>query len=209
MPTISIGFNDTVELPKNVMISMEVPIQENEHIWVWDHYFAYVLNILSENKESAELMETLSNWSQNFAKNMTLSFNELSEKKMLTLFSNEDTNSSIQPIQIVSHLDDCSQLYFIEISSKQGHWPNVHIKIPDDANPVDLSNSVIALAEFFMNQNQHFYRDLPLHMLAMRKFYRDELHYADDDSINQAPAFAFDTAFKFIQHLENQNQANQ
>jgi len=197
MPTISIGFNDTVQLQKNIMISMETPIQENEHIWVWDHYFAYVLNLISENDESIELMDTLTNWSQSFANNMALSFEELSKNNSLELSQN---------IQVVSDIEDCKQLYFIEISPQEGYWPNVHIKSSEDATPENLRDSVIALAEFFLIHNQHFYRELPLHMLAMRKFYRDELPYSDETSIKQAPAFAFDTAFNFFQSLEQAKQ---
>jgi len=197
MPTISIGFNDTSSLQKNIMISMEVPIKENEHIWVWDHYFSYVLNLISENDESTELIDILTNWSQNFANSMALPFEELLKNNLLSLSQN---------IQIMSNINDCDQLYFIEISPQEGYWPNVHIKIPENAKPEDLRNSVIALAEFFLINNQHFYRELPLHMLAMRKFYRDELPYSDNTSIKQAPAYAFDTAFNFFQSLERAKQ---
>ena len=197
MPTISIGFNDNVQLQKNIMISMEIPIQENEHIWVWDHYFAYVLNLISENDESIELMDMLTNWSQSFANNMALSFEELSKNDLLSLS---------RSIQVVSDIEDCSQLHFIEISPQEGYWPNVHIKLPEDTTPENLRDSVIALAEFFLINNRHFYRELPLHMLAMRKFYRDELPYSDEKSIKQAPAFAFDTAFNFFQSLERAKQ---
>jgi len=197
MPTISIGFSDTVQLQKNIMISMEVPIQENEHIWVWDHYFAYVLNLISENEKSTELMEVLTNWSQNFAKNMALSFEELSNTHLLSLSQN---------IHVVPDIEDCKQLYFIEISPQEGYWPNVHIKMPEDATPENARDSVLALAEFFLMNNRHFYRELPLHALAMRKFYRDELPYSEEASIKQAPAFAFDTAINFFQNLEQAKQ---
>lgn len=198
MPTISLGFDDSIQIQKNIMISMEVPVQENEHIWIWDHYFAYALNMISENKESTELMNILSEWSKDFATKMTLSYDELSKNNLLSLSQN---------IQITSHLENCSQLYFIEISPQEGYWPNVHIKIPDDANPEDLRDSVIALAEYFLIQNKHFYRDLPLHMLSMRKFYQDEIPFNDEVSITQAPAFAFDTAFKFMQRMEQANNS--
>lgn len=193
MPTISIGFNESETEPKNIMISMEVPIMENEHIWVWDHYFSFVLNRLGEKAESAQLIETLTQWSKGFAQNMAIPFEDLAKNNLLTLSQN---------LQIVSHMEDCQQLYFVEITPQSGHWPNVHIKINDDANPKNLSDSVIALAEFFLNNNRHFYRDLPLHMLAMRKYYQDELSYIDEQSISEAPAYAFDTAYKFYQSLE-------
>lgn len=196
MPTISLGFEESTQAQKNIMISMEVPIHENEYIWVWDHYFAYVINMISENDESTELMEMLSDWSKDFAKKMTMSFEELSK--------NDDLNLS-KTIQITSHLENCNQLYFIEISPQEGYWPNVHIKIPDDAKPQDLRDSVIALAEYFLTQNKNFYRDLPLHTLSMRKFYQDEIPFSNEISITQAPAFAFDTAFKFMQRLEQTN----
>lgn len=200
MSTISIGLTDSIQLEKNIMISMENPIQENEHIWVWDHYFSYVLNLLSENDESLELLNSLTDWSQDFAKNMASSFDELSKNNLL---------KPSQHIHITPHLENCSQLYFIEISPQEGYWPNVHIKISDDANPADIRDSVIGLAEFFLINNQNFYRELPLHMLAMRKFYQDEIHYSDDTSISQAPAYAFDTASKFFQSLRNTEQATQ
>lgn len=196
MPTISLGFDNSAQTQKNIMITMEVPLQENEHIWAWDHYFSHVLNLLCENNESTELMEILSSWSKGFAKNMALSYEELSKKNLLTLS---------QDIKIFSHMENCSQLYFIEISSQEGHWPNVHIKIPDDAAPEDLRDSVIGLAEFFLTQNKYFYRELPLHMLSMQKFYQEQADYSDEAAIIQAPAFAFDTAFKFIQQLKQTN----
>ena len=87
MSTISIQLGEPNKRPLDIAIaiSMETPLRENETIWVWDHYFSTVLHHLGDDDAAETLLTTLSKWSTMFAKNMRLSFEELSKNNLLRI----------------------------------------------------------------------------------------------------------------------------
>ncbi len=64
-----------------------------------------------------------------------------------------------------------------------------------------MAASTIALAQYFQARNANFARELPIHVLAMRKFYEDERPASDQESLMEAPLFALNKAMKFFQEM--------
>lgn len=198
MATIIIGFNNDFESTSLITISIEPPIMEHEHIWVWDHYFSLVLNRLENAEDAQSLLDSMSEWAVGFANKMYAPINELHAEGALKIDKNLRTSSI---------MGDYSEAYFIEVTAQSNMWPTIHARLPDNANPERLQKSVMALAQHFLTLNTNFFRELPMHILAMRKFYVDEKPFSNEDSIAEAPSFAFNTALKFYQSLEEKIQS--
>ncbi len=193
MSTIAIGFNDKFEKSSQVTVQLSEALQEHEPIWVWDHFFSFVMHRLSTQVEAENLLNILSEWATAFANKMYAPINELHAEKALV----------IDPkLQLLPELSDTDEIFWIEVTDIPESWPGVNVKVADKLNPKRLAFAVIALAQYFLKTNTSFFRELPMHILAMRKFYLDEIPYSDQDSIAEAPAFAFNTALKFYQSLE-------
>lgn len=187
--TTAVTSTDTA--PVNSFISISPPLQDHEKIWVWDHYFSYVLHHLSQN-EAAELLDIAAKWAIDFTPQMTRTFADLSNSPLFEI---------LPDCHLVAKLDHPQQEMLIEATSQSGQWPNVHIRLDKQATLEGLQYSVVALAQFFLTTHAAFYRELPLHILAMRKYYQSQLSYEAKDSIMQAPAFALSMAEKFQQQL--------
>ncbi len=192
MPTIAITLEESSNLPIDIAIAVNPPLQENTPIWVWDHYFSYALHHLSDEDEASQLMEKLATWAITFAPQMSLSFDELSQQNLLQLSPD---------IHLTPEVNNTQEEILIEATAEADQWPNIHIRLDKNTSALGLHYSALALAEFFLNTHPYFYRELPLHILAMRKFYQNELPFSDEDSVKQAPLYAFNVALKFQQSL--------
>lgn len=202
MSTIVIGFNKDFDETSKVMVNIESPIAEHEHIWIWDHFFSLVLNRLSNNEENAQLLlDQMSEWAVGFANKMYSPINELHAEGALKIDKSIHVLSS--PENIIGAQDE---IIMIEITGHEGSWPTVHAKIADDTSAEKLLTSVIALGHYFLSNNTNFFRELPMHVLGMRKFYVDEMPFTNEESIAEAPAYSFNLALKFYQDLDQKMQ---
>ncbi len=193
MTTITLGFKNDFEATSKIAIQISQPLNEHEHIWVWDHYFCLVMHRLNESPEAKRLLLQMSEWATNFVKKMYAPIDQLQAENALVID---------QKLHVDSIFIDIQELFTLQITDSPDVWPSVNVRIADDANDIRLAMSVIALAQHFLVSNSSFFRELPMHILAIRKFYIDEKSYTDEASINAAPAFAFQTALSFYQHLE-------
>jgi len=198
MSTIVIGFNKSFDETSQIAINIEPPIAEHEHIWIWDHYFSLVLNRLSDNGDHAQqLLDQISEWAIGFANKMYSPINELHAEGALKID---------KKIRLEKSLDGQDEIIMLEITSQIGSWPTVHAKIADDTSAEKLTTSVLALAQYFLGNNTNFFRELPMHVLGMRKYYTDEIPFTSEESIAGAPAFSFNLALKFYQGLDEKLQ---
>lgn len=193
MTTIAISFKDDFEKTSQVTIQITQPLQEHEHIWVWDHYFSLVMHKLGNSSEAENLLRIMSEWASGFANKMYSPINELHADNALVIDHN---------LRIDSVIIDSDEAFFIETSPMENGWPSVTVKIAEDPSTNRLAFSAIALAQHFLKINTNFFRELPMHILAMRKYYVDHQSYSQESSVHEAPAFAFNTAMKFYQSLE-------
>jgi len=192
MPTLLIGINQTLSTSNDILVTTESLNSDREHIWVWDHYFSFILNKMNNAQKANELINSLSEWAKDFCQYITQTFDSLEQKDLLRIS---------KEMNIVPVLQEYDMSILLEITEKPDHWPDIQIQIPEQTSTETLRDSVLALAQFYLTNNSNFYRELPLHIVAMRKFYETESSFSDTNSIQQAPAYAFDTATKFYQGL--------
>lgn len=182
------------EFPQNthVGVLLEGGLAEHEQIWVWDHFFSLMLNRMTDEEQAEALLETLALWAAGFAPKMLSPVNELHAEGALVI----DKKLKLRSISGELHL-----YCVIEIQRREDNWPGVRVKLPDDMDQRHMAYAVIALAQYFLKKNTNFFRELPLHIMAMRKYYQQEKSYLDDESIAQAPAAAMQTAMRFFEDM--------
>lgn len=194
MSTISIKLGDISATPIISHVTIEAPLNDHELIWVWDHFFSYALHQLSDSPASEELLESMSNWAIRITPHLALSIDEFRNNSHFTLSDN---------IRLSSDLEKPLEETLIEATSQTDQWPNIHIRLPPTASDSSIQTSVMALGQFFLNTHPNFYRELPLHILAMRKFYQNHLTYHDETSLEQAPTFAVNMALQFQKQISS------
>jgi len=192
MSRLIIDFGETFETDSRLGMLLEGVLAEHEQIWLWDHYFALVMHQLADETVAQHLMETLAQWAGAFSTKILSPVNELHAEGALTL----DAKLKIQPIS-----GDVHECYVIEARANDGGWPEVVAKLPQQPSQRRMAYSVIALAQYFLNKNPLFFRELPLHILAMRKFYLQQMARTEAASVAEAPGFAFQTAMRFFEDM--------
>lgn len=192
MTSLVIGFPDNFESSSTLAILEEEKTAEHEHIWIWDHYYSLVMHRLTDQTIKDKLDQTMSTWASAIAPKLFNTLSELREQNALVLD---------QSLTLLRSTDQCESFFVIETVAQENSWPAVNVKLPDDAAQTRLAYSVVALAQYFLQHNPLFFRELPLHVLAMRKYYREQKPSSDETSIAEAPAFALQTAMKFFNDM--------
>ncbi|MDH5544099.1 MAG: hypothetical protein OEZ43_00815 [Gammaproteobacteria bacterium] len=171
-------------------IDIQASYPEHEQIWIWDHYFTLVMHRLCDTEESTLLLDSLANWAAGCIPEMYSPVNELHQKAALKI----DTQLSLRALEAPVP----SEYYLIEADQRAGEWPQVMVKLPEAPSAARLAYSVIALAQYFLGKNILFFRELPLHVLAIRKYYQEQKGPIEPESVAQAPIFAVEAALKFF-----------
>lgn len=193
MPAIRIHFDTQFHNNRKVLIAEDGPIAEHEQVWLWDLYCAHTLFELGTDAASGQLQERLTEWAVNAAGKAFSSTDELRQARVF----------AIDPALALSDKIDASSARLIEIAiePQPQFWPGIRVTVPDGLDADRQAASVIALAQYFLQSNPLFVRELPIHILALKKFYADTLPATDPASVEQAPAFALNKAFQFYQDL--------
>ena len=185
MPQILLAAKGTSNKKSRCYVRIEGIIAEQEQIWVWEHFFCMAINTLGKSTQADRLLLTLDTWARETTKIM--------KNKGATL--KHDLIPPIsQEISLYSNPDDMDEVYLIETQSAKESWPSVRIRLPEFFTPHQLEQSVIGLAQHFLNENELFYRELPLHILLIQKFFTETMPFTQKESVSEAPAFAMNTA---------------
>lgn len=193
MPAIRIHFDTHFPNNRKVLVAEDGPVAEHEQVWLWDLYCAHTLFELGADKASAQLQERLTEWAVNAASKAFSPTDELRQAGVFTL----------DPALVLSDKLDVSSACLIDIAiePQAGSWPGIRVTVPEDLDTDRRTASVLALAQYFLRTNPLFVRELPIHILALKKFYADTLPATDPASVAQAPAFALNKAMEFFEDL--------
>lgn len=193
MTRLIIDFSDEFEKDSRLGVLLEGVLPEHEQIWLWDHFFALVMHHLQDEEVAEHLLETLAQWAGAFAPKILAPINELHAEGALTLD---------RELKIHSISGDVHECYVIETQAQESSWPQVNVKLPEQPSQRRMAYAVIAVAQYFLNKNSLFFRELPLHILAMRKFYQEQMARSEAASVAEAPGFAFQTAMRFFEEMK-------
>jgi len=186
MSIISIIFDKNLPATNGIEVVMESQISEKQYAWIWDHYYSLALNKLPiSNAEN--LITAMNSWAINMTQNLKIPRETIKEQGLLTIGM---TPAYHQMTEI--ELD-----VYIEVTAQADALPSIHVRLPNDITETQLEHSPIALANFFLGEDEHFYKELVLHIISMKKYYTEQLPFTDEASISSAPEFAFNMAMQF------------
>lgn len=199
MTSLHIGFSPAFEERNTVAVAQEGELPEYLQVWVWDLYYANVLHTLEDAAVAGELRETLESWAGTVVGSVFAPAKRLRQEGLLGV----DKALSVEP----DMAEDVREVYAIEVEQGAGaEWPEIRVDCSVERSPARMAYSVIALAQFFQERNAAFARELPIHVLAMRKYYEDERPASAPESLVEAPTYALQKAMKFYQDMGGQQQ---
>lgn len=193
MSAIHIRFDAHFPSNRKVLVAEDGPVAEHEQVWLWDLYCAHTLFELGLDAASADLQERLTVWAVNVAGKAFAPTNDLRQAGVFVL----------DPGLVLTDDIDASSPCAIEIAiePQPQSWPGMRLTVPDEIDADRRVASVLALGQHFLQSNPLFVRELPIHILALKKFYADTLPATDPASVEQAPVFALGKAMEFYQNF--------
>ncbi|OBS10976.1 hypothetical protein [Acidihalobacter prosperus] len=163
-------------------------LPEYGQVWIWDMAYAQTLHALAGSEAARSLREDLELWGINMSSKVFQPMDHIRAKGHLNLrqgFALDDTLAS-------------ESVLAYRITGAAGELPKVEIEAAADLDPQARAAAVLALGQFFIEQNDLFAKELPLHVLAFRKFYGDVAPESDPSSVEDAPMFAIQKALEYF-----------
>ncbi|MGA7802421.1 MAG: hypothetical protein WCC36_16610 [Gammaproteobacteria bacterium] len=176
----------------SVRVEEAPPLTEHEQIWVWDVFYASMLHAISAQGEADELRESLDGWAVQMASKVYIPVDKVQSAGLTRIRTD---------LELVSDPDAITPagLFVLDVSAAEGGWPQVDIAGSEGLTPAQTATAVVALAQHFLDTNPLFIRELPIHLLSLRKFYTDVMKPTDPQSVREAPLYALTKALEYYQ----------
>lgn len=169
-------------------VSQTGALPEFGQVWVWDMLYARTMHELAGSTEAGELKEMLEVWAVNMSSKIHQPFEHVRSKGHTRL---GDT------VEIGDPGPEAVTLR-VEVSGGPAEIPAVRTVYPDEAGPAARTAAVLALAQYFIDGNALFAKELPLHVLAFRKYYADVREPSEPASVDEAPIYAIEKALDYF-----------
>lgn len=186
----------SIKLPNTIdseAIRVEVLEQGDElpeygQVWIWDMVLAQVLNHLGQAEEAEKLKEILDLWAVNMSSKVHQPYEHVRSKGHTVM------HEALQ----LAPVEDDSVLLRVDVEGRSGELPQATVVYPKQDVPAQAMYAVIALAQFFIDKNPLFAKELPIHILAFRKYYADVNSHHSPSSVEEAPMFAIQKALEYF-----------
>ncbi|MEJ2632820.1 MAG: hypothetical protein P8011_08560 [Acidihalobacter sp.] len=189
MLEISIRFPDDFSTQARAGVRLEGDeLPEYGQVWIWDMFYAQTAHALAGSEALHELREDLELWGVNMSSKVFQPFDHIRSKGHLNLRENFALDETIEGDALVSLI----------VTAQPKEMPQVEIRSGQALAPELRAAAVLALAQHFIDLNELFAKELPLHILAFRKFYGDVVPESDPSSIESAPMFAIQKALEYF-----------
>ena len=185
-----------------VRIRCEGELPEHHQIWVWGLYYLLTLHQAGDSDRVTTLREILDSWAVQMTSKMFLDMKKIREAGLTT----------IDPQVVVDNASEAAPqgpgCVLALVSDDEDAWPALEVLAQDEL-PMDRRLTMItALAQYFLDDNRLFLRELPVHVLAYRKFFTDVRSFTDPRALEEAPLFAFEKALDLFEGIRK-TQENQ
>lgn len=175
-------------------VATEGELPEYGQVWVWDLLYARQLFALGDTQAAHELKETLELWAVNMSSKVFQPHGHILAKGYLDLSEDlelvTDDDARLAP--------DGGREIVVNVSGQAGQLPDIAVE-PDALEAAERSALVLALAQYFNFENPMFARELPIHVLAMRKYHADMNPPHSQEAMEEAPFFAIQKAMEYFQ----------
>ena len=197
---VEIAFPSDFESSWLVSVVEEPPLPEDFNNWVWDLFYAKTLYELGINPISQGLRAQLEAWAEQWVipcfGAIPLPPEGLTVDDDLRLVS--------------SRLETGSEAYVLEVISGKPSlrnpkgWPLIQSYLPSRGYQNRMASAVLALAQHLLARDEEaFGRMLPIHILAMRKYYREVEAHDKLRAVPAAPVFAVNTEMEVGTDISN------
>jgi hypothetical protein len=179
--------------PVSVVADGELP--EYGQVWVWDMLYAQQLFAMGGGALASELSEVLELWAINMSSKIFQPHDHIRSKGHLQI--TEDLE--LVPVDSSgAGANDSSQVITLRVDGAAGELPS--IRVSPDILPAEARHwLVIAVAQYFVDQNPLFARELPIHILAFRKYHADVNRPETAVAAEEAPFYAIQKAMEYFE----------
>jgi hypothetical protein len=171
----------------------EGELPEFGQVWVWDMVYAQMMHALAGRPAGDDLKETLDLWAVNMSSKIYQPFDHIKLKGHLRLRGGLAIGKP--PVETES--------FVVEVSGGAEEMPSVALEITEALTDEQRAAAVLALAQYFIDRNELFAKELPIHILALRKYYADVRLPEEAQSVDEAPLYAIQKALEYFNSVAN------
>lgn len=180
--------------PNKISCHLEGQLPEHQQVFLFDLFYAKTLHQLSDNQANT-LREDLDAWAVQFSSKIFLPM----EKIVQSGLDRIDAALTL----VVPEVQYTDAQLTLNISSPENDWAVLeNLQKTPNVNEAMQIAAVKGLAQYFFIDNKLFRRELAIHVLAMRKYYREGLAPSVPESMLEAPLYALHKAMAYFQSVE-------
>jgi len=170
-----------------VSVAEEGDLPEYGQVWVWDMLLAQTLFDLGDDVAADELKEILDLWAVNMSSKIHQPYDHIRSKG----------HTEIREDLTLGDVESPGNEVTIGVTGSAQEMPSVTVGYSEGITTREKALAVIALAQHFVNHNELFAKELPIHVLAFRKYYADVRAHTEPESVEEAPLFAIQKALEY------------
>ncbi|MBI5018116.1 MAG: hypothetical protein HZB55_21840 [Deltaproteobacteria bacterium] len=185
---VELQFQEDFETTSTVAVLVEGRIPSGMEIWIWDLYYAKTLYNIGRCEAAEGVKAHLERWASKW---VTPFWSGLpAPAEAFTLDSDLTLSAKSTPR---------AETYTVDVVPGRKGWPVIQTHLPSQPFKNRAAYSTLAFAQHLIALDQdHFGLELPLHVLAMRKYYADVKPYTALTSVLGAPTHAIQSAMQFM-----------
>lgn len=196
LSTLKFEFDRNFEANSSVSIIENEPLDKIHYSWVWSLYYAKTLYILGSGKLSEGLKTHFEQWAEPLAAGLAFPLQFSEDMDLLVL------DRELKLTDKISNPD--KDIYLLEVFQKQDYRPFIQTFQPINGFQNRLAYSVIALGQFFINNCEEFAREIPINILAMKKYYQEIKPFTRIKSTTEAPKYAIKESAEMFAELADE-----
>lgn len=186
--------------PEHIALAGVDELPEHEQIWLWDLLYAATLHECHGEAGIDEWREDRAAWAVNMVGRVFQSREEIEA----------DGGVGFSPVVAEPRTADAlaalpGEPVVLElVGTGAESLPGLRASWPDELDVTRRMAVVDALGNHFIAANALFLRELPLHIMAMQKYYHEQRGPDDVASVGEAPVFALTKAMEYFETRRQQ-----
>ena len=180
---------------QRVSVQTDGELPEYGQVWVWDMLYAQQLFALADHPLAGDLRELLELWAVNMSSKVFQPWDHIRLKGHLRLSKDLEL---VRPESMPTADPETVQEVVLEIEGTADGLPRIRVS-PDILPAETRFWLVLALAQYFIANNDLFGRELPIHLLAFRKYHADINLPETAAAAEEAPFYAIQKAMEYFQ----------
>lgn len=170
-----------------IAVAQEGELPEYGQVWVWDMLLAQTLFELGSDVAAEELKEIVDLWAVNMSSKIHQPYEHIRAKGHTIIHKDLQLGEPDHPGKAMT----------VDVTGSAQEMPKVAVTCSTGMSARERAQAVIALAQHFVDHNELFAKELPIHVLAFRKYYSDVRRHTEPESVEEAPLFAIQKALEY------------